>query len=171
MQLDSQQVQLQDIVIAPAAQWWPLAPGWYVLIGSVLVLVIYSVWGSIRAVKRRRARRAALQQLTALQQQPDSNINDITLLLKQAALAYFPQACIHNTDNAAWWAFVGSQLSTGQQRRYQALLAALQQASYQPVTAQQQWLTAYYEFADLWLRQALPPSRKRYLVAIKRGQS
>lgn len=171
MQLDSQQLQLQDIVIAPAAQWWPLAPGWYVLVGTLSVLIIYSIWTTVRAVKRRRARREALRQLTALQQQPHGSINDITLLLKQAALAYFPHACINNTDNAAWWAFVGNQLSTGQQRRHQALLEALQQASYQPVTAQQQWLTAYYEFADLWLRQALPPSRKRYLAALKRGQS
>lgn len=158
IQLDNQ-VQLQDIVAAPAAQWWPLAPGWYALISAALTLVALSLWFSIRAFQRRRARRQALHQLAQLQQQPNLALHDISLLLKQAALAYFPRARISNTDNAAWWQFLRSQLSARQQQRYQPLIDALQQAAYQPITVQQQWLTEYRNFAELWLRQALPPSR------------
>src|SRR5690554_814208 len=132
IQLDNQ-AQLQDIVVAPAAHWWPLAPGWYVLIASTLVLIVLSVWALWRALKRRRARRQALWQLSRLQQQPNVALNDISLLLKQAALAYFPRASISNTDNHAWWQFVQSQLSARQQQRYQSLIDALQQATYQPV--------------------------------------
>lgn len=154
--LDSN-LQLHDIVAAPAASWWPLAIGWYVVIIGGAVLLVTSLLAIRRAYRMRHARRLALRQL---HQHPPQSLAGISLLLKQAALAYFPAAHVSSQSQQQWWHFLLQQLSTKQRERFADLAESVSQASYQPTTQQQQWLTAYTEFADYWLRQALPPSRK-----------
>ncbi|RUO61560.1 hypothetical protein CWI76_04745 [Pseudidiomarina marina] len=146
-------IEMNDIVAAPAASWWPLAIGWYILAAVTLVTVISAMVLSVRAYRKRRPRRLALRQL---RQQPPETLSAITLLLKQATLAYVPH---HNTLN--WWDFLSEQLSSRQRRRYQPLLASLSEASYQPHVAQQQWVEPYRDFAVVWLKQALPLSTKQ----------
>ncbi|WP_339878193.1 DUF4381 domain-containing protein [Pseudidiomarina gelatinasegens] len=150
-------VQLHDIVAAPAASWWPLAIGWYVVIISGAVLLVTSLFAIRRAYRARHARRLAL---TQLHQHPPQSLAAVSLLLKQAALAYFPAEHVSSQSQQQWWHFLLQQLSTKQRQRFAALAESVSQASYQPAPQQQPWLSPYTEFADYWLRQALPPSRK-----------
>jgi hypothetical protein len=46
-----QEPQLRDIHV-PQVSWWPLAPGWWVLAGLVVIALLVTVW-----LLRRRARR------------------------------------------------------------------------------------------------------------------
>lgn len=145
------QEPIHDIVVAPAAHWWPLAPGWYALgLLSIAVLVTLLLM-VLRRYYRMRARRLALCQL---QQQTPSRITDITLLLKQAALAYHSHAVM-----VAWWDFLADQLPAKLRQHYQPLLNTLAEVSYQPPQQQQAWLEPYHAFAQVWLRQALPPQQ------------
>ena len=76
---------LHDIVMpAPIAPWWPLAPGWYLLAGLLVVLVAWVLW---RMRKRRlvtRYRVEAVAQLRALRREradPDKQAAQILALL------------------------------------------------------------------------------------------
>lgn len=158
------QPQLHDIVSAPAASWWPLAPGWYALAIGTSVALVVLVWWMVRNIQQRRVRRAALTQLQRLQQQSPS-LNAISLLLKQAAQAYYPAAYLHATTTQGWWLFLQSQLSPRQQRQYQQLLATLPHIVYQPLEKQQHHIADYQTFAKVWLQQALPPSKRQLAKA------
>lgn len=150
-------IQFNEIVAAPAASWWPLAIGWYVVIIGGVVLLLSSLVAMRRAYRARHARRLALSQL---HQHPPQSLAAVSLLLKQAALAYYPAAQVSSQSQQQWWQFLLQQLQARQRQRFAALAKSVSQASYQPAPQQQQWLKAYTEFAEYWLRQALPPSRK-----------
>lgn len=153
MMLLDQPIEINDIVVAPAATWWPLAIGWYLVAIVAVVTIVGTVLLSVRAYRRSRPRRLALRQL---RQHPPQTLSGVTLLLKQATLAYLP-----HERTLLWWEFLSAQLSTRQQRRYQPLLSALSEVSYQPIEEQQPWLEPYREFAMVWLKRALPLSNKQ----------
>ncbi|WP_164742375.1 DUF4381 domain-containing protein [Pseudidiomarina mangrovi] len=153
--IDSAQplAELHDIVAAPAASWWPLAPAWYVLIVLAMVALVTSAIALNRYYQHRRVRRAALRAL----RQPASNFNAITLVLKQACLGYFDANHVASLSGAAWFGFLLQQLPRRTQPQQRALLQQLQQSAYQPtsnVSCEQ-----YQQLARYWLRHALPPSK------------
>jgi hypothetical protein len=153
MMLLDQPIEINDIVVAPAATWWPLAIGWYIVAIVVVVAIVGTIVWSVRAYRKTRPRRLALRQL---RQHPPQTLSDVTLLLKQATLAYLP-----HERTLSWWEFLSAQLSARQQRRYQPLLSELSEVSYQPIADQQPWLEPYREFAEVWLKRALPPAKKQ----------
>jgi len=77
--------QLHDIVAAPAAHWWPLAPIWYLVAALLIALVVLTATAIWRWQRRRRVRNAALRAL----RQPLPDINAITLVLKQDLFRLF----------------------------------------------------------------------------------
>lgn len=147
--------ELNPIIAAPAASWWPLAPGWYAIaIIALGALVLLSVSIS-RAIRRRRVRRAALKALN-----PHTRVNDITLLLKQACMGYYPRQRIAKLTGADWRDFLVQHLSERQAARYYDLLLDVEQAAYRPASETREIEQRYYKFARHWLKSALPPSKK-----------
>jgi hypothetical protein len=63
---DPQSLPLRDIHLPPPVPWWPLAPGWWVLAGSVLVAIVLA-WWAWRRHAGRRLRRAALAEIDAIE--------------------------------------------------------------------------------------------------------
>jgi hypothetical protein len=88
---------LRDIVVPPPVSWWPLAPGWWILL--VAIGLIAALLGR-RALLCRRAnayRRAALAQLREA-----SSPADVNTILKRTALAAFPRAGVARLAGPAW---------------------------------------------------------------------
>lgn len=88
---------LHDIVVPDAVSWWPLAPGWWVLIVLVLLLVLVV---AIRQMKRWRAdayRRAALAELDGAR-----STNDIATILRRTVLAIAPREEVAGLHGEAW---------------------------------------------------------------------
>ncbi|MDX1524706.1 MAG: DUF4381 domain-containing protein [Pseudidiomarina maritima] len=158
---------MHDIVAAPAAHWWPLAPGWWVLTLLVLVVFISVSWLSWRAWQRRRPQRAALKQL---KQSPADSLGQLNLQLKQAALGYFPRSQIGALQGALWWQFLAQQLPPRQQQQLAELLQQGPQLSYQKAPLTPQQLADYQRFALLWVQHALPPKPKRSAAPVQGGQ-
>lgn len=145
---------LNPIIAAPAASWWPLAPGWYVVALTVLLLVIWLTTSLVRAIRRRRVRRAALCALHS-----DLALNEINLLIKQACMGYYPRNQVAQLSGAAWRDFLLQHLSERRAASYYDLLIDVEQSAYRPATEQQHLQQRYHDFAKLWLHQALPPSK------------
>jgi hypothetical protein len=147
---------LHDIVAAPAASWWPLAPGWYAAALLVLLMVVLSSRALWHYYQRRRLRKLALRALRL----PFTDFNAITLTLKQACLGYFDPQQIARLSGPQWFAFLQQQLPSGVQAKHAATLEQLQQTAYQPSSAA--GCELYQGFARLWLRHALPPRSNRH---------
>ena len=148
--------ELHDIVAAPAAHWWPLAPAWYAVASVALLLLALVIVKLIKFVRRRRIRNAALRAL----RQPLASSNAVTLVLKQACLGYFPRTDIAQLTGEGWYHFLRAQLPERAQRDYAERLQRLATEAFSPQptvsTAQ------YQDLARYWLRHALPPRSRRH---------
>lgn len=124
-------LQLPHDIIEPAPiGWWPLAPGWWLLIViGVAALFALGLWLWQRQRKLAPLRQA-LQELRALesqwQQQRDHRAACAALsaLLKRMARLCYPHEECARLTGAAWQAFL---LRTGNDAFDQASAAALQQ--------------------------------------------
>ncbi len=89
--------RLHDLALSPEVPWWPLAPGWYVLIALAFAA---AAWLAFRAWKlwlSNAYRRAALQELKSLDT-PAS----VAELLRRTALAIAPRTVIAELTGPAW---------------------------------------------------------------------
>lgn len=93
---------LRDIVQLPPVSWWPLAPGWWVVL---MVLAIISIVAAVRAWQRWSAnayRRAALHEL-----QSATTVSAVEKILKRAALCAFSRKEVASLAGHAWCQWLG----------------------------------------------------------------
>jgi len=105
---------LNDIVMPATISWWPLATGWYVLIGLMLIAC---AWLSYRSVNRwinNRYRRAALRELQVLEEriqhsgERDESLRQVPVLLKRTALSVYPRSQVASLSGKDWFHFLNS---------------------------------------------------------------
>jgi len=101
----------------PAAiGWWPLAPGWWILIALAVLALAMLCYVLLKRYRANAYRRMALQQLqdirsrlgdaVEIDQQFHSAIGDINALLKSVALRIFPRHDIAALSGEAWLTFL-----------------------------------------------------------------
>lgn len=104
--------QLHDIHLPTAISWWPLAPGWYLLILSSLIFIAVLYYVTRRRFRYGLAKRQALNLLEAYYQEYQSQANSqitsmkLSELLRRVALVYFPREQIANLQGEAWISFL-----------------------------------------------------------------
>ena len=89
--------RLNDIALPTTVPWWPLAPGWYVLIA---LLTLVCVWLVACAWKHWRAnayRRTALRELAGAE-----NAVAIVELLRRTALVCVQRSVLAQLSGAQW---------------------------------------------------------------------
>jgi len=90
--LDPKELPLRDIHLPSPVGWWPLAPGWWVLLAAALLLVLGSL-GISWYLQRTRIRRAARAELTqikiryAAEGDQTETIRTISMWCRRVALA------------------------------------------------------------------------------------
>jgi len=93
--LDPAEIPLRDIHLPDPIAWWPPAMGWWVLLGSILVVIALGglVW---QWHARHRARRAALAELTRIESNYHAHgdthrlTRELSRLARRMALALDP---------------------------------------------------------------------------------
>jgi Domain of unknown function (DUF4381) len=96
--------RLHEIVIPPEVSWWPLAPGWYVVGGILVILILLFVHRAWKHWRANAYRRAAFREL--------ASVNDaaaIAELLRRTALAVEPRPVIATMTGAAWLDWLDSK--------------------------------------------------------------
>ena len=114
--MDPEQIPLRDLHLPEAIGWWPLAPGWWVLIALALVACGYLL--RLYALRRRRsaARRHALQQLARLTADFEQHGDVVTFssqmseLLRRTMLAYAPRKEVAGLTGEEWLAWLDRDL-------------------------------------------------------------
>lgn len=88
---------LRDIAEPPPVPWYPFAPGWWVLIGLAVVAAGYFGIRAWFAWKRNAYRRAALDELNAVE-----DLTRASEILKRTALVAYPRNQVAALTGAAW---------------------------------------------------------------------
>ncbi len=106
--MDPTQIPLRDLHLPEAIGWWPLAPGWWVLIVVAIAGIVYLAMRAIRQWRRNAMRRVALKELRRIQKQYGKGIDEITLaielseLLRRTMLAYAPRQEVAGLTGERW---------------------------------------------------------------------
>jgi hypothetical protein len=88
---------LSDIAVPPPVSWWPLAPGWWVVIGIAVLVTAVAAWKAWLRWQANAYRRAAFDELGKAK-----TVSAISEILKRTALAAFPRTDVASLSGPAW---------------------------------------------------------------------
>jgi len=143
--------RMHDIVLPDAITWWPPAPGWYVVLAALGVLVLYLSYRGWKHWEANRYRRLALRELERVQ-----SIVEVSELLRRTALMVVPRAEVAAQTGAAWpkWLAANAPVAMDTQISQQLKVGA-----YDGSTGEIEGLKQY---AAGWIRQhRLPEQNQR----------
>ncbi len=104
--------QLRDIHLPDPITWWPLAPGWYVLMCLMFIFALFIAYLDHRRRVHARAKNQALELLQVYKQQYEKENNTqmtsarISELLRRVALVYYPRSEVASINGPAWIDFL-----------------------------------------------------------------
>lgn len=115
--MDAAQIPIRDLHLPDAISWWPLAPGWWL----VIVLVVAGLGLLLRKGMRRRsrgaARRHALRQFERCRSAYADHGDPVRLgvevseILRRTMLAYAPRSDVAGLTGDEWLAWLDRDLS------------------------------------------------------------
>jgi hypothetical protein len=114
--MDPEQIPLRDLHLPEAIGWWPLAPGWWLLIGLLAagVVVVARKW--YREYGYNAARRYAISELDRSRSAFERDGNLVALgaqlsrLLRRTMLAYSPRSEVAGLTGRAWLSWLDQGL-------------------------------------------------------------
>jgi len=121
--MDPEQIPLRDLHLPEAIGWWPLAPGWWLVIVVTVAGLGYLLRLYWRRHARGAARRHALRQLNALTADFEQHHDAIEFsshlseLLRRTMLAYAPRKEVAGLTGDAWLEWLDRDL---EQPRFQS---------------------------------------------------
>ena len=131
--------RLHDIIMPAPAPWWPLAPGWYWVLGLLVVMLLAALITGLIRWQHNRYRREALAELArqevALQNADlrSPALLSLAELLKRTAVTAFPREDVATLTGPKWFEFLDHTASGSHFR--DAHGAMLENAIYDPRTA------------------------------------
>jgi hypothetical protein len=114
--MNPEQLPLRDIHLPEAIGWWPLAPGWWLLIALALIGLGLLLRWYLQRRARGAARRLALQHLGRLTAEYEQHrdavafMAQLSSLLRRTMLAYAPRADVAGLTGDAWLAWLDRDL-------------------------------------------------------------
>ncbi len=106
--MDPAQLPLRDLHLPAEISWWPLAPGWWVLLVLTVAGLGWLLYGALLRWRAGKPRRAALRCLAQLKKAYQQNGNaqrlgiDLSELLRRAMLAYAPRSEVAGLAGERW---------------------------------------------------------------------
>jgi hypothetical protein len=110
--VDPQEIPLRGLHLPEAVGWWPLAPGWWLLIAAAVIAAGLLIRAWLRRRAHAAARRRALRQLEASRSAYARHGNPVTLgaevseLLRRTMLAYAPRREVAGLTGDDWLAWL-----------------------------------------------------------------
>ncbi len=104
---------LADIMVPPPVSWWPPAPGWWILGGTLVGVLAILAWSAILRYRRNAYRHAALAELAAIGPvEGPEQAAAVSAILKRVALLAYPRSDVASLTGSAWLAFLDHAAST-----------------------------------------------------------
>jgi len=114
--MDPEQIPLRDLHLPEAVSWWPLAPGWWVLIALATAGLIYLLYKQYRHWQGNAARRLALKTFSQVRSDYENGADPVALgvalseLLRRSMLAYAPRDEVAGLTGDSWLAWLDQGL-------------------------------------------------------------
>jgi Domain of unknown function (DUF4381) len=108
--------QLHPLRDPAAIGWWPLAPGWWLLVCIAAAALLALAWWALRRYRANAYRRQGLRQLEEIRQQlaqaddQSAFAMQINALLKSVALRTYPATEVAALSGEPWRHFLNSCL-------------------------------------------------------------
>ena len=105
-------LKLRDIHLPDPVGMWPVAPGWYVIALTLLLLIGYLIYFVYLRHRRGRAKYQALMMLVEYERQfaagSEASVISakISELLRRVALVYYPRASVAGLNGQSWIDFL-----------------------------------------------------------------
>ena len=154
-----QTLPLKGIALPPEISWWPLAYGWWIVIGLVLIALIAAFFVVRHLVEQRRhnPKREALNALLVIEQSSTLTRQQAALecntLLKRTALSLYPREQVASLSGKAWLAFLIAHTEKPLAQELEALIGSLYQAD-TDTPVDQKALKAFTDVTRAWISSA-----------------
>lgn len=104
-------LQLNDIHLPESPGFWPLAPGWWILLALLLIAIVWLSLKIRKIVKQRKYQKQILDQYIVLEtrlfERSDSEaIAKINIFLRQIAINKYPRADVASLTGTRWLEFL-----------------------------------------------------------------
>jgi len=147
---------LRDIHLPEPISWWPPAPGWWLVLISIVLLAFVLRWAYTRRQKK-RAWRDSLKALAEIRlefsqsQSPAKLLRDLSVLMRRSCITFYPRSLSAGLTGDDWLTFLdatspsnGFSMGVGK---------ALASAPYLPERAQLDIDSqALLDLCETWLR-------------------
>ena len=110
--MDDKALPLRDLHLPDAIGWWPLAPGWWVVLAMVVAVLGYMAWRWFKRWQFHAPRRYALRELARVEAEYREHRNPVMLgkqlseLLRRGMLAYAPREEVAGLTGDEWLAWL-----------------------------------------------------------------
>ena len=148
--------RLVDIVEPEPVSWWPLAPGWWILIVLAVSGITYLAIRQFIKWRKNAYRRNACLELDRLR--TDVTVEEINALLKRTALCAWPRKVVASLNSGSWITF----LETNGPLTTEA--AATLGRTYSSRTLSQEEATDLKESARDWIKRHRQHSKRERLT-------
>lgn len=143
---------LKDIQLPEPVGFWPLAPGYWILLFIILITIGLLTFWLLRRKKRHAARRGALIALARLPLTQHDYAQQVNTLLKRAVISYLPRENVASLDGDNWYLLLDALLPENKQGQFKTLL---DKRFSRKELSHEQALTLK-QLAENWLKTALP---------------
>lgn len=106
--MNPQEIPLRDLQLPAPTGWWPLAPGWWLLIALLAVCFVWLVVRAWRHWRLNAPRRFALHRLAAIRREFEQGADPVLLgkelseLTRRTMLAYVPRGAVAGLTGNDW---------------------------------------------------------------------
>ena len=110
--MDENALPLRDLHLPDVIGWWPLAPGWWVVLTIAVAVLVYLAWRVYKRWQFHAPRRYALRELARFEAEYLEHRNPVVLgkqlseLLRRGMLAYAPREEVAGLTGEAWLAWL-----------------------------------------------------------------
>jgi hypothetical protein len=133
--------------------WWPLAPGWWLLIAIALLCLAALVYVLVKRYRANAYRRQGLAQLQTLRQQylaqqdASQYVAQTNALLKSVALHSYPRREVAASNGPQWLTFLNDRMSGAEQFQSDFVTAAYRK------TCPDMDMEQMHRAAQIWIKR------------------
>lgn len=100
---------LHEIITPDAIGFFPLAPGWYIVVLFLLALLFHFSVEAYKRYKKFHYRREALKELANYTKEHRENVMALLGLAKRVGIVGYGRTEVAGLSSSKWWAFIENQ--------------------------------------------------------------